>query len=247
MEKQRGKEHTEGLQVPDNPAPGPNDTGKDLPAVRIQRIFIILCILLVLIASSVFTWRFTAKNGPTADSVAKTLAGFPVAELAVHEYTFEVFARASENRTGNFGYKVLSAGLLNPDSEVQILYRCGVGIRYGIDLKDLAGRYLVTSDRIDVELPPPTVIGKPRIINIGEPASELIAVKHNNLIKKPDTMELESYIRSRCQELAAAWPMEFGLDRLARDRTRNVIRQTLAGRTGGRKVTVRFEDEVDTQ
>ncbi|NIR25404.1 MAG: DUF4230 domain-containing protein [Gammaproteobacteria bacterium] len=232
MEKEHDTQHNEDQTVPGNP-----DTG------TIQRIFIILCVLLVVGVSSIFTWFYTRQNEPTVSYLEKKLSGFPIAELAVHEYTFEVFARASETRSGNFAYKILSAGLLDPDSNVQILYRCGVSIEYGVDLKDLSGRYLVTPDRITLELPPPDVVGKPRIINIGETASEVIAVKYNRLIRKPDTFELENFIRSRCQELAASWPKEFGLDQLARDRVRNLIQQKLAGHAGKRQIDIYFEDE----
>ena len=215
---------------------------------------IFLIALLVMAAAYAAYFQIEGRAKLERRAIEETITRMPVAELAVYDFTFEIISRATRNESGNTAALVLTAGMIGKGTSTAILYRGCVNVRYGVDLATLATspwRYAITRDAVDIVLPDPGPIGKPRVLSSGPCTSEVLDVYSKKSFLKPDTwfndpvtLDLQKLLREEYQELAPGWAGRFGLDSLTRERTREVMSVFLAPVARGRKVSISFDSEA---
>lgn len=220
----------------------------------IMRPVLIFALTLV-VAAAAYAVYHRVGGGEVMErrAIEDVITRMPVAELAVYDFTFEIISRATRNEAGNAAALVLSAGLIGEGTSTAILYRGCVSVRYGVDLASLASspwRYSITRDSIEILLPPPGPVGKPRVLSDGPCASEVLDVYAKKSFLKPETwfndpvtLDLQKLLREQYQLLAAGWASRFGLDALSRARTREVMGVFLSPVARGRRVNVSFEGD----
>lgn len=215
---------------------------------------IFLVALLVMAAAYAVYFQVEGRHVVERRAIEQSILRMPVAELAVYDFTFEIISRATRTEAGNTAVMVLSAGLMGKGTSTAILYRGCVSVRYGVDLASLASspwRYSIHPDSIDIRLPEPGPIGKPRVLSSGPCASEVLDVYARKSFLKPETwfddpvtLDLQKLLREEYQALAPGWASRFGLDALSRERTREVMSVFLAPVARGRKINISFDEEA---